>query len=118
MPDFAILDDNRKLVEELRALYEYRYGYVIDTYHAPITALPTLIDKPPPLLILNGRMLGMHGIEFFRRFRQATSTPVIFMSAWAEEIKEQLAGEGTPAEDYVQTPYMFDDLHAVVAKHL
>jgi DNA-binding response OmpR family regulator len=45
------------------------------------------------------------GVELFRRLRQHTDMPVVFLSAWAEEVQDELAGSGLEADDYIDVPF-------------
>ena len=115
MPEIAILDDDRNLVVAL-TLQLQAVGYTVRAYSAPHTALPELIANPPDLLLLNGRMPGLHGIEVFRQFREHSQSPVIFVSASAEEIEATLETAGTPAEGYVPKPVWFDELAPLIER--
>jgi len=86
----------------------------VETYEDPVIALPKVICVPPNVLILNGKMPGMHGIEFFLKYREFCRVPVIFLSASAEEIEEHLREIGKPAEAYVQMPCSQRQMIAVV----
>jgi two-component system response regulator ChvI len=108
MTSVAIVDDERSILISLR-MHLQAEGYDVRTFSDPRTALPKLICEPPSLLILNGRMPGMHGIEFFQKYREFSRGKVIFLSASATEIAEQLEVIGLPADDYVQKP--FDPRH-------
>jgi 5-methylcytosine-specific restriction endonuclease McrA len=81
-------------------------------------ALPRLICVPPDLLILNGRMPGLHGIDFFLNFRQFSKAPVVFLSASADEIAARLQAVGKPAAAYVDKPFSQRRLVEVVAATL
>jgi DNA-binding response OmpR family regulator len=93
-------------------------GYAVDTYDDPVAAWPKLISARPSLLILNGYMPRMHGIEFFLRYRSVSSRPVLFMSASAEEIESTLAALGTPADAYLQKTFSLHHLRELVARLL
>ena len=113
MANVAIVLDERNILTSLRMAFEAE-GFVVDTYAVPLPALPKLILVPPSVLILNGRMPGMHGIDFFLRFRALCRTPVIFLSASADEIEAHLLKMGTPAEAYVCTPFSQREIIALV----
>ena len=113
MANVAIVLDERNTLTSLRMALEAE-GFIVDTYAAPLPALPKLILVPPSVLILNGRMPGMHGIEFFQRFRAFCRTPVIFLSASADEIEAHLSEVGTPAEAYVCMPFSQREIIALV----
>ncbi len=99
MPRIAFVNDERSLLGPFRMRFEAE-GFAIETFHDPLEALPHLITQPPDVLILNGPMPNMHGIEFFRRFRRYSRVPVIMYSTSADEIAKQLQAEGCPADAY------------------
>ena len=117
MAHIAIVDDDKNILTSLRMALASE-GYSVETYHDPLIALPKLIFVPPDLLILNGWMPGMHGIEFFQKFRQYCKAPVIFLSASAEEICEQLDEIGLAASEYVNKPFSQRQIIGLVARVL
>lgn len=103
MKRIAIVDDEVAILTSLRWMLETE-GYAVETYSDPVVALPKLICVPPNLLLLNGRMPDMHGIDFFLTFRRYSKAPVIFLSASADEIKAHLEAAGRSATAYVNKP--------------
>lgn len=103
MKRISIVDDDIATLTSLRRTLEVE-GYAVEIYSSPVVALPKLICVPPNLLILNGKMPGMHGIDFFLTFRLYSNTPVIFLSASADEIQAELEAVGTLATAYVSKP--------------
>lgn len=103
MKRVSIVDDDIATLTSLRWTLE-REGYDVEVYSDPVVALPKLIFVPPNLLLLNGRMPGMHGMDLFHKFRQYSKTPVIFLSASADEIRAELEAVGTSATAYVSKP--------------
>jgi two-component system, OmpR family, response regulator ChvI len=100
----AVVNDERNILISLRLALE-NLGYNVRTYRDPLTALQELTARPADLAILNGRMPHMHGIELFRRLREHSDLPVIFLSASAEEIGETLRAPDMTADDYIQIPF-------------
>lgn len=113
MPELAIVNDERNILDSLRLQFEGQ-GLHVETYHDPLVALPKLILVPPQLRILNGRMPNMQGIDFFERFREFSRAPAIFLSAWADEIEEVLADRGRPANCYVTVPFSLRAIAKIV----
>lgn len=113
MANVAIVLDEPNILISLRMAFEAE-GFAVDTYAAPLPALPKLILVPPSVLILNGHMPGMHGIEFFLKFRTFCSTPVIFLSASADEIEVHLQEIGKPAGAYIRMPFSQREIIAAV----
>lgn len=104
MTDIAIVDDELAICRSLAIAFEAD-GWTARVFTDPLVALAALIAVPPRLLILNGHMPGMHGIEFFERFRPYSCCPVVFLSASADEIEAACAEKGLHAADYVAKPF-------------
>jgi two-component system response regulator ChvI len=104
MKTIAVVDDEKNILTSLKMAFEAE-GFDVRVFQDPVAALPKLIFEPPHLLILNGRMPEMHGIEFFKKFRTFSRAPVIILSASAEEISQQLDRIGLHANDYVDKPF-------------
>jgi two-component system response regulator ChvI len=115
MKRIAVVDDEPTILTSLRLTLESE-GYAVEVFSDPAVALPKLICVPPTLLILNGRMPGLHGIDFFLMFRQYSKAPVIFLSASADEIATHLQAIDRPATAYVNKPFSQRVLLALVAE--
>lgn len=104
MKRLVILEDERNIRTVLR-MYLEPEGFVVEEYADPLIALPKLTSDPPDILILDGHMRGMHGIEVYLEFRKVSRAPVIFISANAEIIEDRLRDSGMPATAYVSKPF-------------
>ncbi|MCP4934981.1 MAG: response regulator [bacterium] len=117
MTDIAILEDDRNIRVSLGMYLEHE-GYTVITYGNPLKALSELISFPPRLLVLNGRMPGMHGIDVFLTFREYSQSPVVFLSASVDEIEAKLEAIGKPAEGYVLKPFWQSELLEIAARYI
>lgn len=121
MKRIAVVDDELNILTSLRLALEAQ-GYAVEVFSDPAVALPKLICVPPNLIILNGRMPGLHGIDFFLMFRQYSKAPVIFLSASADEIAIRLQAVGRSAAAYVNKPFsqrmLLELVAATVAGHV
>lgn len=104
MTRIAIVEDERTIRTSLRMALEAE-AFEVETYENPVIALPKLLFSPPTLLILNGHMPGMLGIDFFVTFRAFSKAPVIFLTASPEEIQDELERRGCPADEYIAKPF-------------
>lgn len=104
MKRIAVVDDELTILTSLWLTLEAE-GYAVEAFSDPAVALPKLICVPPSLIILNGRMPGLHGIDFFLMFRRYSKAPVIFLSASADEIATHLHAVNRPATAYVNKPF-------------
>ena len=50
--------------------------------------------------------------------RERSNVPVVFVSAWAAELEEELRGTELAADDYIQVPFSLSDAVARVGSVL
>ena len=74
-------------------------------------AMKTFAQQPPDVVIADLILPGMDGIELTRQIRQASTVPIIVLSAIGEERKKIEALE-CGADDYVTKPFNMDELVA------
>lgn len=79
-------------------------GYDVEVATSGSAGLKTYHKFHPDLIILDVFMPGMTGIDFCRRFRQLSSIPVLFLSAYDDEVM-MLRGFDCGAVDYVVKPF-------------
>ena len=102
-PSVAIVNNERIIATSLRMALEAE-GFLVRTYADTASALG-LIDDPADIALLDKTNPPLGGIELFRRLRSAHSMPVIFLSAWAEELQDELEGTEFRAEEYISLPF-------------
>lgn len=78
-------------------------------------ALEGLLEWPADIALLDKTNPPLGGIELFLRLRRHTSMPVIFLSAWADDVCEELAQRGIEADDYIDVPFSQRLVHNRVA---
>jgi DNA-binding response OmpR family regulator len=55
------------------------------------------------LLISDRTNFPMDGVELVQRVRVVCpNLPIVFVSAWAEELERELRGSGLAAQDYIE----------------
>ncbi len=77
------------------------------------SALDTLRDWPPDLVVTDLSMPGVNGLELCRRIRQTSAVPIIVLSVKGEE-RTKVAALDAGADDYVTKPFGMDELLARV----
>lgn len=107
-PIIAVVNNEPAIREHLCRELELA-GYEVRSFASASDALE-LIGQPVDLALLDGSNPPLGGAELFRRLRGQTNMPVIFVSAWVDEISETLRAEGMPAEGYVDLPFSRNDL--------
>ncbi len=112
MARILVVDDDPEIVRLLRRGLIYE-GYTIDSAADGNQALVAARDNPPDLVILDVMMPGMNGIEVCRRLRQASSVPILLLTAKGA-VTDKVAGLDSGADDYLVKPFDFNELVARV----
>ncbi|MFC4306636.1 response regulator transcription factor [Cohnella boryungensis] len=98
-----IVDDDEHIRRLLR-LYLTNAGYYIDEAEDGEIALQKIVQNYYDLIILDLMLPGVDGIEVCTRLRRIKTTPVIILSAKADE-SFRLQGFDVGADDYVSKPF-------------
>lgn len=113
----AIVDDDpriRRLLEDELA----ELGYAVACFDNAFSLIEQLDELRPVLILLDLLMPQMDGIECLRRIRKKKVTaPVIVFTALSDNEKRQEADE-EGASDYILKPDLFENLPAILARHL
>ncbi|HWB21520.1 MAG TPA: response regulator transcription factor [Gaiellaceae bacterium] len=107
-----IVDDDADIRELLRELLT-RAGYDVDEAPDGRTALRSLFESPPSLVILDVTMPEMDGYQTLERVRDLSEVPVIMLTARTQEL-ERVRGLTSGADDYVVKPFGRQELLARV----
>ncbi len=113
MSSIVVVNDEPNVLMFIRTFLEEDGHSVRAFAHAP-EALAALQTEAADLVITDGTNWPINGIEFVRRLRSFSGVPIIFVSAWADELEEKLRGTKLEAYDYVQVPFARDDFVARV----
>ncbi len=100
--------------EQLAALVRERLvaaGYSVAVAGDGPTALRMLETRPADLVILDWMLPGLDGLEVCRRIRARSITPVLMLTARAEEI-DKVLGLEVGADDYLTKPFSMRELLA------
>jgi DNA-binding response OmpR family regulator len=90
-----------------------RQGYEVLATENGRTALKLARENKPDLLLLDVMLPGMDGFEVCRILRQELSTPVLMLTARAEEV-DKIVGLEMGADDYLTKPFSMRELLARV----
>ncbi len=97
---------NRLICEQLQAT-----GYRATGVHDGLEALKLLETVPADLVILDWMLPGIDGLEVCRRIRARSITPILMLTARAEEI-DRVLGLEVGADDYLTKPFSMRELLA------
>lgn len=106
-----IVEDERELAESVE-LYLKSNSYRTERAHDGEEALTLFRAAKPDLVLLDVTMPKKDGFEVLQTIRREAKTPVIMLTARAEEI-DKLLGLGMGADDYLVKPY---SLREVIAR--
>ena len=105
-----IVDDDERLVQVIDE-YLRGEGYTTLTAADGAEAVRTWQEKRPDLLVLDWMMPRLSGLDVARQIRQQGSTPIIMLTARAEEA-DKLVGLELGADDYLTKPFSLRELTA------
>ncbi len=102
MPSILVVEDDFDLSETIE-LYLRREGHHTERASDGLRALELFRAIGPNLVILDIGLPKLDGLEVLKRIRNEADTPVILLTARAEEV-DQLLGLGLGADDYLVKP--------------
>lgn len=107
-----VVDDDTRLAASLRRALVYE-GHTVDIAADGPSALAIARDQPPDLVVLDGMLPGMDGVEVCRRLRDGSDLPILMLTA-RDAISDRVAGLDAGADDYLVKPFAYDELLARV----
>ncbi|HHX62784.1 MAG TPA: response regulator transcription factor [Epulopiscium sp.] len=117
--------DNKKIVivEDDRAISDIikynvqKEGYTAYTAYDGEEGLALIEQVDPDLILLDIMMPKMDGLEVCRKVRKTRNTPIIMLTARAEEV-DKVVGLEIGADDYVTKPFGVRELMARIRANL
>jgi len=111
MPDkILIVEDDLTLLDtlEYNLLHQqYEVYKAMDGY----TGLAVARQQQPDLIVLDLMLPGLDGLQVCHTLRQETSTPILILTARAEEV-DRVVGLEMGADDYLTKPFSMRELLA------
>jgi two-component system catabolic regulation response regulator CreB len=107
-----IVEDELSIAQTVQFALEAE-GFTTEHFPSGGACLDALSTNAPSLILLDVGLSDGSGFEFFRRIRQITETPVIYMTARDAEI-DRVAGLEMGADDYIVKPFSLRELVARV----
>jgi two-component system KDP operon response regulator KdpE len=105
-----VVDDDPGLLVVLRMGLE-REGFEVITAESGRDGLRRAYETRPDVIVLDVMMPEMSGWETCQRLRHVCDTPIIMLTAKAEQA-DVLKGLSLGADDYISKPCSFDELKA------
>ena len=105
-----LVDDD---VELCRLMKEYfgRKGCAVDSVHNGRDGLVRALEEKHQIVILDGMLPALDGLEVLRQLRKRSSIPVIMLTARTRE-RDRISGLDSGADDYLPKPFSPDELLA------
>ncbi len=107
-----VVEDDANLLDVLRHNL-VREGYGVLTARDGESALALARERRPDLMILDIMLPRLDGLELCRILRKEMSTPILMLTAKADEI-DRVVGLEMGADDYVTKPFSLRELLARV----
>lgn len=113
-----IVEDDAKIADML-ANYLHMHDFSTEVADDGLKAIARLRskEKPPDLLLLDGMLPGLDGMEVCRQTRAFSAVPIIMLTARVDEI-DRLLGLETGADDYICKPFSPREVVARIKAHL
>jgi len=111
-----VVDDEKNIVSIL-AFNLKKEGYEVITASDGRQAVETAFKEDPDLILLDIMMPELNGFEVCKKIREKMNTPIIMLTARAEEL-DKVLGLELGADDYVTKPFSVRELIARVKANL
>lgn len=117
MTNILIIEDDQSVAELERDYLEINGGFSCTLCTDGTQGLQTALVEDFALVIVDVMLPGLSGFEICRRLREVKDTPVIIISALADDI-DKVRGLGLGADDYMTKPFSPSELVARVKSHI
>lgn len=104
-----VVDDNRELVNLIAAILKEDGYQEVLTARSVKEGLKVFYEERPDMAILDIMLPDGDGFDLFRRIREETEIPILFLSA-KDEDEDRLFGLGLGADDYITKPFLPKEL--------
>jgi two-component system, OmpR family, response regulator len=103
MKKILVVDDEKKIVEIIKAYLE-REGYQVIAVYDGKSALEAAKSQNVDLIVLDLMLPGISGLDVCRAVRNESQVPIIMLTA-KDEVTDKIIGLETGADDYVTKPF-------------
>ncbi len=107
-----IIEDDEKIADLIQ-LYLQKEEYRTVQAHDGVTGLELALRIKPDLIVLDRMLPEMEGLDVLKKVRSHLDTPVLILSAKADEM-EKIIGLEVGADDYLSKPFSPKELVARV----
>ena len=103
MATILVVDDEPHILE-LTRLYLEKEGYTVETASDGQAGLARAETNHPALVVLDVMLPSLDGFEVCRRLRRVSQTPIIMLTARADDV-DKIVGLEIGADDYLTKPF-------------
>ena len=112
MKTILVVDDEPKIAQLARDYLEHA-GFAVLTAGDGPSALPTVRQRRPDLVVLDLGLPGLDGLDVTRELRRDSTIPIVMLTARDDEL-DKLLGLELGADDYLTKPFSPRELVARV----
>lgn len=116
MQKIVIVEDEKAISDIIKYNLE-REGYEVHTAYDGEEGLSVIEKIDPDMILLDIMMPKLDGLQVCKKVRQTKDTPIIMLTAKAEEI-DKVVGLELGADDYITKPFGMRELIARVKANL
>lgn len=106
--DILIIDDDNDLAMIIKDALE-DYGYKVEIVNSVFNGYEALEKDRYKLIILDVNLPDETGFDFCKRLREASSIPIIFISARTSDT-DKITGLDIGGDDFIQKPFSLSEL--------
>jgi two-component system OmpR family response regulator len=107
-----IVDDEKRIREVVEYALQ-KDGFRVSSVADGLAALSAVERDPPDLVVLDVMLPGLDGLSVCRQIRAQRATPILFLSARADEV-DRIVGLELGGDDYLVKPFSPRELVARV----
>jgi len=107
-----IVDDEKRIREVVEYALQ-KDGFRVSSVADGLSALAAVEREPPDLVVLDVMLPGLDGLAVCRKLRVHRQTPILFLSARADEV-DKIVGLELGGDDYLVKPFSPRELVARV----
>ena len=107
-----IVEDEPSIAQTVQFTLEDE-GFATQHFSTGNTCIEALAHQNPSLVLLDVGLSDGSGFEFFRKIRELTEAPIIYLTARGDEV-DRVVGLEMGADDYIVKPFSLRELVARV----
>lgn len=111
-----IVDDDKEVLE-LNGKFLSSQGFSVRALSNSLNAVKAATEFIPDCIVLDVMMPGLDGFGVFRKLREITDVPIIFLTGRASE-DDKISGLLLGADDYMTKPYSIKELAARILTNI